>query len=234
MNTISRRMHETSASVGDAVRANPLPLALIGAGVGWLLLSRTGARERLVDGAVGRRAAEAARGAREHLSQAGEGVLHAADTLYDRAGEEARQAAGRIRGWTRGGDHDVHRSGGPGTYTGGQGASSLSGRLGGVSHGIWDLVDEHPLVAGVMGLALGAGLGAAIPSSRYEDRWIGDYSDEAYEHAKQAAQDALDRGTRVAQSAYGAARGDIEDALSDVKNVPGDAAAAARVELDRP
>ena len=28
--------------VGETLRANPIPLALIGAGIGWLLLSRSG------------------------------------------------------------------------------------------------------------------------------------------------------------------------------------------------
>ena len=63
------------------------------------------------------------------------------------------------------------------------------------------LVDEHPLLAGIMGVAVGAVLGASIPSSRYENELLGDYSDELYNRAREYGSEAIDRAATVARTA---------------------------------
>jgi hypothetical protein len=66
----------------------------------------------------------------------------------------------------------------------------------------WHLVDDYPLAAGLMGLALGAAIGAAIPSSRYEDEWIGGIGDEIRDRGSRYGREAIDRGEEVARAAY--------------------------------
>jgi hypothetical protein len=63
------------------------------------------------------------------------------------------------------------------------------------------LVDEHPLMAGILGIAVGAVLGASIPSSRYENELLGDYSDEFYDRAREYGAEAVERATSVARTA---------------------------------
>ena len=43
-------------------------------------------------------------------------------------------------------------------------------------------------------------LGASIPSSRYENELLGEYSDEFYERAREYGSEAVDRATAVART----------------------------------
>ena len=52
-----------------------------------------------------------------------------------------------------------------------------------------------------MGVAVGAVLGASIPSSRYENELLGDYSDEFYNRAREYGSEAIDRAATVARTA---------------------------------
>lgn len=55
-------------------------------------------------------------------------------------------------------------------------------------------MEEQPLVAGTIGLALGAALGALVPPTETEDRMVGKASDKATERAKQEAAKQYERG----------------------------------------
>ena len=213
-----------SSSVGDTMRANPLPLALIGIGVGWLALSGSGYNRRIARSdtvhTIRDRAGEAAHYARDTFYGATDSVREAAAHAYERTSEAMGSASESIRGMGGGG-------GGGQTYGGGEGGRRPGTEDHGHRHGLmarermhsatsslWEMVDDHPLVAGVLGVALGAALGASIPSTRYEDRWIGDYADEASHRAKELAQEAVERGTRAARAAAEAAREEVGQAAS--------------------
>ncbi len=245
MNRMTNRMSSGASSMGDMVRGNPVPLAMIGIGIGWMLLSRSGLDQRIAHSgpvrSVRSTAGSTARYARDTFYSAAGSVRDATGHLYDRAGdmagdayEQASDAASRMTG---GGTYDG-RTGGPA----GQGMPQTQGRrapsrgsmtgsmgrqIGHVTTSFWDLVEDHPLVAGVMGVALGAALGASIPATRYEERWVGEYADQVTGMAKEAAQDAIERGTRAAQAAAEAAREHVAEAVDDVKG-------AAKEEIDRP
>jgi len=253
MNRMTNRMSSGASSMGDMVRGNPVPLAMIGLGVGWMLLSRSGMDQRIANSGAMRSvrstAGSTARYARDTFYSATDSVRDAASHVYDRAGdmagdayESASDAAGRMTG---GGTYDG-RAGGPagrgmpqqhqsqgsrggsqGGSRGGSMTSSMTRQLGHVNSSFWDLVEDHPLVAGVMGVALGAALGASIPGTRYEERWVGDYASQVTGAAKEAAQDAIERGTRAAQAAAEAAREHVAEAVDDVKG-------AAKEEINRP
>lgn len=67
--------------------------------------------------------------------------------------------------------------------------------------GFWDLVEEHPLMTGLMGFALGAAVGASIPSTRYEDELMGEYSDRLWERGRHVGEDYYERAEDVARHA---------------------------------
>lgn len=224
-----------SSSMGDMVRGNPVPLAMVGIGLGWLLLSRTGYDRRIANSSamrsIGDHAGSTARYARDTFYGAGESVRDAASGAYDRM--------------TGGGDDQQH-----GTVTGGgapirsadmdrsSGGRSMGRRVQSATSGVWDMVEEHPLVAGVMGVALGAAIGASIPSSSYENALVGEYSDQITRQAKDMAHDALDRGTRAARAAADAAREQVVNAADDARERVAAAASevksATKDELNRP
>lgn len=242
MNRMTNRMSSGASSMGDMVRGNPVPLALIGVGLGWMLLSRSGMDQRIAKSgamrSVRNTAGSTARYARDTFYSATDSVRDAAGNLYDRAGdmagdayEQASDAAGRMSG---GGTYDG-RTGGPAgrgmpqqqRSSGRSMTGSMSRQLGHVTTSFWDLVEDHPLVAGVMGVAMGAAIGASIPSTQYEERWVGDYASQVTGAAKEAAQDVIERGTRAAEAAAEAAREHVSQAVDDVKG-------AAKEEIDRP
>lgn len=242
MNRMTHSANRASSSVGGVVRNNPLPIAMIGIGLGWLLLSQSGYDRRLTNSrTVGRlsdRAERYGRSIRESLHDATDSVREGASHLYEHANRSVRHAAERVsgQGGTPGQDTSVHPEGTPAAYgattgVGGRSVardtgSSMGRRVGKVTHGFWEMVDDHPLVAGVMGVALGAALGASIPNTRYENEWMGEYADEAYDRVKTVASDTLERGTRAATAAYETAREDLAEAVGDAKE-------AAREELKK-
>lgn len=56
-----------------------------------------------------------------------------------------------------------------------------------------DFVQEHPLVAGALGFALGAALGGMFPSTRTEDKYLGEYRDQVMHKAADAGQEQIDK-----------------------------------------
>lgn len=244
-NTMNRMTHsasQASSSVGGVVRNNPLPIAMIGLGLGWLLLTQSGYDRRLANsrtiGRMSDRAERYGRGIRDTLHDAGDSVREGASDLYGRANRSVRHAAERVSGHGSAPTQDnallpegTHAAYGSPVAAGGRSLSGRTGssmgrRVGKMTHGFWDMVDDHPLVAGVMGVALGAALGASIPNTRYENEWMGEYADEAYDRVKSVASDTLERGTRAATAAYETAREDLAEAVDDVRD-------AAREELKK-
>lgn len=245
----------SSGSMLDNVTSNPIPLALVGIGLGWLALSSTGYDRRIIRSSTVRNArhrmGDAVDYARESLSGASESVRNAASSAYDSAsgavGSAYDSASDRVSGMMGGSDGD-HRTG-QGDIQGqrqsqsyaSRGMSRLSSMAPSTDHlrhrahdmstGFWDLVEDHPIVAGAMGVALGAAIGAALPGTRYEKQWVGEYADEATERAKSIAMDALDRGTRAAQAAADTV---VESVKEDLHDVVSDATDAARAEVKKP
>ncbi|QQP87739.1 hypothetical protein IGS68_16770 [Skermanella sp. TT6] len=209
-----------------SILGNPVPLALIGLGVGWLVWSNTshpGVDSRIRD-------------ARRRARQYGNTALHRAEELRDqalhRASEFRDQATNRASEWRdQAGNTAQSMRDRVQSRTGGQGQGfSGSGYSGGDAYGgtgrqgdyrerarqygdrasqrarqgygsVVGLVDEHPLMAGIMGIAVGAVLGASIPASRYENELLGEYSDEFYSRAREFGSEAVDRATNVVRTA---------------------------------
>ncbi|UKJ75686.1 hypothetical protein [Azospirillum brasilense] len=240
---IRNQTHQRSHSVGETMRSNPIPLAMIGIGVGWLALTASGYDRRIARSGtmhnVRDRAGNAAQYARDTFYSAGNSVREAASHVYERASDAVDEAGDRVRGLTdqaRDRTHNMRRDmssrvdshiGNHGGNHGGASHFRTSDRLHSATGRFWEMVDDHPVVAGMMGVALGAALGASIPSSRYEDRWVGDYADEATSRAKEMALDAMDRGTRAARAAVEAAKEEVGDAVSAASD-------AAREEARKP
>ena len=72
--------------------------------------------------------------------------------------------------------------------------------------------DAQPLVVGALGVLAGAVIGALIPTSRTEDRLLGEYGERAREQASGMARDAMHRAEEVATEATHAAADAAEQA----------------------
>ncbi len=255
-------------NLGTSVRNNPLPILLIGAGVGWLMLSGNRRNDYQTAGRMppaprrttvsstsgmqdyeGTTYPQAAYGSSEYssssygssssdyqsgpslkdkagstLSSVREGVSSAAA----QAGEALSSARESITGAAQRAGQAV--SGAVGGVAGSASgtAQGITGRAGYMadraSYGARDMGDgmssflrDQPLVAGGLGLLIGAALGAMLPGSEAEDRLMGETRDElaakaqslaeqGYEQAKGVANEHLANIRSAADETYGRVR----------------------------
>jgi hypothetical protein len=158
--------------IGETLRGHPVPLALIGAGIGWLVVAGT-AGERLSDAA--RQVASKTRdlaggliGGEAPLPDMGEAMAGCADARpkprLNAAVETAAETAGRARD--------------------------------GVAHAI----DDYPLALGILGLVAGAALAMMLPASRIEERLVGPVRERVRERADALCRGAVDRAEEAASA----------------------------------
>jgi hypothetical protein len=203
-----------ASSLGDTVKQNPVPVALIGAGLAWLMMggSRHPARPephpRPYDppdvtvydaynaplsgpqehsGSLRERAGEMASGVQGRLSAAGERVSHAAATTRESVGHVAASARQRMSETAEHLRHQVREQGGKTKET------------------FNYLRDEQPLVLGALGFALGAALGAGLPPTQREDELMGEARDQVVHRAQELGEEQLDKAKHVASAAGNAA-----------------------------
>lgn len=236
----NRRVEGMSNSVGDTVRANPLPVALIGLGLGWLLMSERSKRQSYDTRGyrtTGYRYYESDEGpgrmdqARYRLNEAGEAVQDRAAEFGSRVGERAQQIGENVsetaQRTTEAVRDTAHRVG----ETVGQRAEMAQERAtdmgmqarneaerlaaearwraqAGVQQTrqtFWEVMENNPLTLGAVVLIAGAAVGAAIPSTEYENRLLGETRDRLMEEARTRAQDTVGRVQTVLHEAQTAA-----------------------------
>ena len=148
---------EFTRSIGETVKENPVPVLLTAAGLAWLITSSLGARSK----------------ASEPFSD----PYSDETNLRERFGEAAQESAvAAKRGWRA-----------TGTAASGRVAQAMSAtrvRARQAQDRARVLMDEQPLVLGALALAAGAIVGAALPTTRYENRTVGPVRNRTLEKAK--------------------------------------------------
>lgn len=180
--------------LGDAISRNPVPAALVGMGVVWLF--------------SGRKAHWAASSVRSGLDWASEAASHAGEAASStlRAGAQYAGTAARTTAETvqdsaaRFGERQV---GAPSDL-----ARSLPEEgtmIEGVRSSLTESFQRQPLALGAIGLAIGAGLAAALPSTRVEADYLGETSDAFKKRAQEFASEQAARARQVSEKALDAA-----------------------------
>jgi hypothetical protein len=205
-------------NLGTMVRDNPVPVALVGTGLVWLMLSssRSGRREHddeddlpesYGESRYGNELSEDAgqsgsgwsEGARETVREWTQGTRTRTRSVRDRARRLSASARDRVSETGEQLWHGARDAGDRASYYGRQ-----------VRRGFFDTLHEQPLVLGALGLAAGAAIGAALPATEKEDEWLGDSRDRLAERAKEAGWEQVDKARAAASAAYGAAREEAE------------------------
>jgi ElaB/YqjD/DUF883 family membrane-anchored ribosome-binding protein len=257
VNTVSRGFKEIGKTdLAKKAQQNPTALALIGAGVGALLVTlfikdnkkskrkavsynydydssddqvrytdsnrrelkssgrndsgestrnRIGETASSVLGTVSGAASTTLDGVSGAASTAYEGVTSAAGSAYESLGSAASktyQGIGSVAGKTYEGVGSVASK----TYKGASSAAGFAydkaGDLGGQVKINYDhYIEENPLAVGAVAVALGAAVGFAIPLTRKENEYLGEYRDSVVEKAQATAQDALGTVKQMATEA---------------------------------
>lgn len=225
----------------DMIRANPVPVALIGIGTAWLIASNTGvvdriaqderveaARRRVSDLAsdIGNRAGELASdvAGRVGLGGGAEGgaerpLGHTGYPMVDQSGR------GRGEGWMHqmtdmaqgalrsASDAVLHRAG---NYAG-DGASRVADQVS-------TAFERNPLVVGAIGVMAGALVAALLPLTRFENELLGDTRDELWHKAEQAGEEAVarvrDAASQAAARAVDAAAGAAAETVRSIGDKP--------------
>ena len=208
----------------ELIRANPIPVALIGFGTAWLVASNTqmidrlaqnerveAARRRVADLAsdIGNRAGEIASDVADRVGLSGQGsdqrpLGHTGNPMVDQGAGQNRSdgwmhqmtdmAQGALRSARDSGGAMLNRAGG---YAG-DGASRVADQLN-------DTFQRHPMVLGAVGIMAGALLAALLPMSRTENEWFGGTRDELFQRAQEAGEEAVTRVRETAARAVEAA-----------------------------
>ena len=166
---------EVGTQVADKIWKNPIPVALIGLGVGMLVVrnfSNGGARSSTSRSTLPNRRSNYALGdvgqPRQSQQSTGAGTLNqvkeTASDLASRAKDSATDLAYRAK----------------------DSASSVGTRFG-------ELCRENPLAVGAVAIAAGTAVGLMLPSTQFESDYIGETGEKLVESVEDVARGALDK-----------------------------------------
>jgi ElaB/YqjD/DUF883 family membrane-anchored ribosome-binding protein len=218
MNRVSEKVgnvtRDTGSSIVDTIRNNPLPFALIGAGIGMLTWRRRAdSGERYYSETHGYRTGyygEQEYGAGDYGNERFDDTAEDR-SVTERAREAVRGVAGRAQEATQGVRDTARRAAGRTREQ----VSHMGERA---RHGVrrsedrmTDMFRENPLAMGAAVLAGGAAVGLALPISRAEKEYMGEARDQFIEKAESAAKDTVEKVKRVAQEATRSAKQEAQN-----------------------
>jgi hypothetical protein len=214
--------NEMVSNLAAQARANPMPLALVGIGLAWLMSGRGqpamghsyysshdygsddtelggSYRDASASRGIGTRAGEAASSAKDTVAQSvhkvGEGISSAKDTLVQ-SGHSAGEAV----------SSGIHQAGDRAAHVYGR----MSDQASRTQRTVSDLVDREPLVLAGLGLAIGAAIGAMLPATETENRLLGEKRDSLKHRAEGLAREEWEKTKAVAKDAAAAAQREVE------------------------
>jgi gas vesicle protein len=185
-------MNDTRDTLIETVRRNPIPAALAGIGIAWLLMNRSSSKRRQseaahhVGSALGS-AGSAVTGAAHDASQAVSGVVA-------QGVDVATQLAGQVSATARHLAHDATDATGRllhgATDTAGQLANQAGEQAMRVERAFESTLKTNPLAIGAVAAAVGAAVGYSLPRTRKEDELMGELRDRVLHGATDLAHDA--------------------------------------------
>jgi hypothetical protein len=159
---------ETGMSVGNSMWRNPIPVALIGVGLGWLMVRR-------YRGSGGDYEMPGTR-PRTRLNIRTDQTEYGATTgPLDQVKETASELANR----------STNALSNLGTKAK-DGASAIGTRFG-------QVLRDNPLAVGAVAVAAGTAVGLVLPSTRFEKEYVGEASEKLVDKAQEVAREAIDK-----------------------------------------
>lgn len=195
MPTAPTTSRETGSSVVETVRQNPLPAALMGLGLSWLLMNMYQGRKRSVGYKTDRRVDEPMSSRQIELSQKQPVVSPTQSTVGDILGD-AQEFAGSVASRTQDQVSNL--------------ASRVQHGVRWVGHQYQQSLQENPLAAGAAALTLGSAIGLALPSTRTEDKLMGKAHENLMRKVDEATHGTVQKVRDVAGEAGRAARREAE------------------------
>jgi hypothetical protein len=188
-----------AAGLNDAVRENPIAAALVGAGVCWMLFgSKVPALASAVPDAaksVGQSLSSAGYAASDAVGEAAGNVKRQVTDAIDRTTHAARELVGTSDTVSKTDTGDkVAEIGREFIQSGQRYASAAQQRLA-------ESLERQPLLLGALGIAIGAGIASAFPSTTLETELMGKHGTAAREKLETLVEEgksfAVKRGQEV-------------------------------------
>jgi ElaB/YqjD/DUF883 family membrane-anchored ribosome-binding protein len=212
--------------LGRQVSENPMPAALIGAGLVWMMMGHG-----KTNGSSAPRVNGDGRSTGETFSSAADSAIAMGSDLGTRAGEigsdlgsKASDAARSVKETMQSAASGVSETASmlkdkassayesvadtasrtkwavkDAAYSVKESAAALEESAVAATRGLFDFCKDQPLVLAGLGLAIGAALGAAIPETEAEDRLMGETADQLKQQAQALASDQLQMAKQVGQ-----------------------------------
>jgi hypothetical protein len=209
IHTLGGGPREYAVNLGQAFKANPVPAALVGIGLAWLMAS-SGRQTQVypLETAFPPETAGREKGAmfKEKYGQARERAGSFAETAAGRV----RESLGRLSQTFGGGRQAATEQFGEARERAGEMAGYAGERAREAGSRGQGMLEEQPLILVALGLAVGAALGASLPVSEKEERLAREYREDLLEQAKEFGREQLEKGERVVAKAGEAAREEAE------------------------
>jgi ElaB/YqjD/DUF883 family membrane-anchored ribosome-binding protein len=204
-----------NSGLAQTVRDNPIPAALIGAGMVGLAWLIAGGRSQDAGASSGHQSLPGASYGEPYRQE----YPYGSPTGYDygdsesgdsgsergrvgRSAEQARQRADEMSGQAR---ERMSQAGDRTREQAGRAQAQAQEQAQRAQGGFERALQENPLAVGIAAIGIGAAVGLAIPSSTKENELMGETRDKLANRAQRQVQEASQRVQRVAQEARSAA-----------------------------
>lgn len=207
---------DVGGSLMDTLRQNPLPAALTGVGLAWLMMNRSSGGHQPYGAYSGDHYWQT-RASSQPADQGRSGVGEVASQVKGTVGDAASQvkdtvgdAASQVKDTVGGAAGQVKDTAG---QVVGQVQDTTGQLAGGAQHQaqraqgrIQRMARENPLMAGALAATVGVAAGLLLPETPQEDQLLGQTRDQVMHQVRGVAGETMDKVQRVAEQAEGAAK----------------------------
>jgi ElaB/YqjD/DUF883 family membrane-anchored ribosome-binding protein len=194
------KVQGAGSTIVETVRANPVPAALTGLGLGWLFMSARKQSSAQLSYRGRTYAYDYPPAYDADRTTSGPSAGQALERAPDSVGETASQAqdkAGQVAGQAQ---DQVSRLGDQAQYQTRRAGDEFQ-----------RVLRENPLTVGALAVGVGAAVGLAVPQTSKEHEVMGEARDTVVEKAQEKAEEAQEKVQRVAEEAQSAAKEEAEN-----------------------
>jgi hypothetical protein len=197
-------------SVMETIKANPMPAALVGIGLGWMFLNRPNGSSTKWSDSSRHQLYETwsdTYGGYPGTTSATRGIAAAQETaghVSDQAQETAGQAVDQVQG-------TAEQMIGQVQETGAQVVGQVQDQAARAQTFLQRQLDENPLLVGAVAVAIGGVLAGTVRPTDSEDQLLGQTRDRVVGSAKELTEDTMHKVGRVVEEAQSAAKQETRD-----------------------
>ena len=168
---------EFGRNLGAQVKSNPLPMILTSVGLSWLMMAsgKNGAAHAQVGYDMG-----TGKNGRSSKDTLGDTAANARDKATA-VGDRMHDASAKVKDKAAAVGDRMHDA-----------SANMKESAQNVRESLVDFYRDQPLLAGSLGIAIGAALGALVPPTEMEDDMLGEASDRSVDAAKSKAASKYD------------------------------------------